>query len=43
MTRAQRAHWRLSCSERLVRKARPATASQLMLTLHGLAATFANA
>ncbi len=43
MTRAQRAHWRLSWYERLVRNARPPTTSQLTLTLHGLPATFANA
>ncbi len=42
MTRAQRAHWRLSWHERLVRNARPSTASHLTLTLHGLPATFAN-
>jgi len=43
MTRAQRAHWRLSWHERFVRNAPPSTASQLTLTLHGLPATFANA
>jgi hypothetical protein len=41
-TRAQRAHWRLSWQERLARNARPSTAPQLTLTLHGLPATFAN-
>jgi len=42
MTRAQRAHWRLSRHERLVRNARPSSAPQLTLTLHGLPATFAH-
>jgi hypothetical protein len=43
LTRAQRAHWRLSWHERFVRNARPSSAPQLTLTLHGLPATFAKA
>src|SRR5258708_1695038 len=39
-TRAQRAHWRLSWEERLARNARPPTAPSLVITLHGLPATF---
>ena len=42
MTRAERAHWRLSWSQRLVRNARPADAPRLIVTLHGLPATFAS-
>jgi hypothetical protein len=42
ITRAQRAHWRLSWEQRLVRNARPSTAPPLTLTLHGLPATFAH-
>jgi hypothetical protein len=41
ITRAQRAHWRLSWEQRLARNARPATAPPLTLTIHGLPATFA--
>ncbi|HEX8036120.1 MAG TPA: hypothetical protein VF510_19845 [Ktedonobacterales bacterium] len=41
MTRAERAHWRLSWDQRLARNARPVTAPQLVVTLHGLPATFA--
>ena len=41
ITRAQRAHWRLSWDQRLARNARPATAPPLTLTIHGLPATFA--
>jgi len=41
-TRSQRAHWRLSWNERLARNARPSTAPPLVITLHGLPATFAN-
>jgi hypothetical protein len=41
-TRAQRAHWRLSWEERLTRNARPADAPRLVVTLHGLPATFAH-
>lgn len=40
-TRAERAHWRLSWAERLARNARPSDAPQLVVTLHGLTATFA--
>ena len=43
ITRAQRAHWRLRWNERLARNARPSTAPPLTFTIHGLAATFANA
>jgi len=40
-TRAQRAHWRLSWEQRLARNARPSNAPRLVVTLHGLPATFA--
>jgi hypothetical protein len=43
MTRAERAHWRLSWDQRLVRNARPADAPRLVVTLHGLPASFAAA
>ena len=43
VTRAKRAHWRLAWQERLARNARPADAPRLVLTLHGLPATFAHA
>jgi hypothetical protein len=42
ITRAQRAHWRLSWNERLARNARRATAAPLTVTIHGLPITFAN-
>ncbi len=42
ITRAQRAHWRLSWQERFARNARPSSAPVLQLTIHGLPATFAN-
>ena len=42
ISRAQRAHWRLSWDERLARNARKAPAWPLTVTLHGLPATFAN-
>jgi hypothetical protein len=41
LTRARRAHWRLSWEQRLARNARPADAPRLSVTLHGLPATFA--
>jgi hypothetical protein len=41
ITRAERAHWRLTWDQRLARNARPATAPLLTLTIHGLPATFA--
>jgi len=41
LTRAKRAHWRLSWEERFARNARPADAPGLVVTLHGLPATFA--
>lgn len=41
ITRAQRAHWRLSWEERFARNAHPSTAPALEVTLHGLPATFA--
>jgi len=40
MTRATRAHWRLSWDQRLARNARPATARPLTVTIHGLPETF---
>jgi hypothetical protein len=42
LTRAERAHWRLSWDQRLARNARPADAPRLLVTLHGLPATFAS-
>jgi hypothetical protein len=42
LTRAQRAHWRLSWAQRLARNARPSDAFSLTVTLHGLPATFAH-
>ncbi|HEY4389462.1 MAG TPA: hypothetical protein VGN34_33900, partial [Ktedonobacteraceae bacterium] len=42
LTRAERAHWRLSWAQRLARNARPADAPRLTVTLHGLPATFAS-
>jgi len=41
LTRAQRAHWRLSWEQRLARNAHPSDAPRLSVTLHGLPATFA--
>ncbi len=41
LTRAQRAHWRLSWGQRLARNVRPSDAPRLSVTLHGLPATFA--
>ena len=43
LTRAERAHWRLSWDQRLARNARPADAPRLIVTLHGLPAPFAAA
>jgi hypothetical protein len=43
LTRAQRAHWRLSWEQRLARNTRPSDAPSLTVTLHGLSATFAHA
>ncbi len=40
LTRAERAHWRLSWEQRLARNARPSDAPRLFITLHGLPATF---
>ena len=40
ITRAKRAHWRLSWQERLARNARPVTARPLTVTIHGLPDTF---
>ncbi len=42
LTRADRAHWRLSWEQRLARNARPSDAPRLVVTLHGLPATFAS-
>jgi hypothetical protein len=42
LTRRQRAHWRLSWQERVARNARPSTAPPLVVTIHGLPATFAH-
>lgn len=43
LTRAERAHWRLSWEQRLARNARPSDAPRLFVTLHGLPASFASA
>lgn len=43
LTRAERAHWRLSWQQRLARNAPPADAPRLVATLYGLPATFASA
>jgi len=43
LTRAERAHWRMSWSQRLARNMRGATAPPLEITLHGLPASFASA
>ncbi len=43
ITRAERAHWRLSWDQRLARNARPEDAPRLIVTLHGLPVTFASA
>jgi hypothetical protein len=43
LTRARRAHWRLSWAQRLARNARRTDAPRLSITLHGLPATFAHA
>ncbi|MFL5661939.1 MAG: hypothetical protein ACJ8BW_11395 [Ktedonobacteraceae bacterium] len=43
LTRPERAHWRLSWQQRLARNARPADSPRLLVTLHGLPATFASA
>lgn len=40
VTRAQRAHWRLSWEQRLARHARPSPAPPLQITLYGLPAAF---
>ncbi|HEU5377578.1 MAG TPA: hypothetical protein VFV38_19315 [Ktedonobacteraceae bacterium] len=42
LTRAERAHWRLSWEQRLARNARPSDAPRLFTTLHGLPTTFAS-
>jgi hypothetical protein len=41
LTRAQRAHWRLSWAQRLARNRRLSTAPPLTITVHGLPFTFA--
>ena len=41
LTRAERAHWRLSWVQRLARNARPSHAPRLIVTLHGLPDPFA--
>jgi hypothetical protein len=43
LTRAERAHWRLSWDQRLARNARPVDAPRLIVTLHGLPVPFAAA
>lgn len=41
LTRAQRAHWRLCWQQRLIRNARQNALPRLIVTLHGLTASFA--
>ncbi|MEO7018767.1 MAG: hypothetical protein ABI234_01280 [Ktedonobacteraceae bacterium] len=41
LTRAERAHYRLSWQQRLARNTRTASAPPVTLTLHGLPAAFA--
>lgn len=41
LTRAERAHWRLSWEQRLSRNTRPASSSAVTITLYGLPAAFA--
>ncbi len=43
LTRAQRAHWRLSWAQRLARNARLLTTPPLEVTIHGLPVSFAHA
>ena len=43
LSRAERAHWRMSWSQRLARNARGATAPPFEITLHGLPVSFAQA
>ncbi|HLZ60997.1 MAG TPA: hypothetical protein VKR06_28945 [Ktedonosporobacter sp.] len=42
VTRAERAHWRLSWDQRLARNARSVDAPRVVVTLHGLPPTFAS-
>ncbi len=42
LTRAQRAHWRLSWEQRLARNARLPTTPPLEVTIHGLPVSFAH-
>jgi hypothetical protein len=42
LTRAERAHWRLSWDQRLARNARRSDAPRLVVTLHGLLGIFAS-
>lgn len=42
LTRAERTHWRLSWEQRLAQNARSLDAPRLVVTLHGLPATFAS-
>lgn len=42
LTRAERAHWRMTWQQRLARNARSSTASSIILLLHGLPALFAH-
>ena len=42
LTRAQRAHWRLSWEQRLARNARLPTTPSLEVTIHGLPVSFAH-
>jgi hypothetical protein len=42
LTRAERAHWRLSWAERLARNARPSNVPRLVVTQNVLPAIFAS-
>jgi hypothetical protein len=41
LTRSQRAHWRLTWTQRLARNARSVTSPSITITLHGFPASFA--
>jgi hypothetical protein len=43
LSRAQRAHWRMTWQQRLARNARPPSASPVKITVYGLATAFAQA
>ncbi len=43
LSRAERAHWRMTWQQRLARNARPPTAPPIKMTVYGLSAVFAQA